>query len=847
MSGVPFLYVNLAALCCFALLLAAFHALKKTPEIGSFMLLLADGAIWMGGSILMRLQTMPSVKFWYYVSLLALFVMEWLFYLFFLRFFHRKEPIAKLVWGILNGVLLILSAFGAFLSPPEVKATAGGVVFLYTVSWRVFIPAAFFIAFTCYFVYDVHRVVKERGIHAPGLVAVTSGVAALVMGNMLQVLVPGNVFPYDALGGILFTLLLMVGMHQRRMFRLTPVASKVLLLVTTAAVCIFGAKYLIRPLTDLLSRSAGVSLETAAAVLVALFLGLMLQGYAVVNRIVGNLFPHRGGESHRLREFTAGAAQSLSTSEIMEKLSAAILSEIPVERAYICLRDGDRYAGRYCSSPLESISFGLSADSPMITWLRNESTYLLVSEFSATPYYLSVWEAEKELIESLKIECIAAMRNGDEITGLILLPARKDGKRFRCSETEYLETLTAVAAVTMKNASLYEKMFREARIDPLTGVYNYRSFVEQEEVQFRECRDDCISLLLVDVDDFKLYNRLYGVQEGDEALRRVGTELARCAQGLGTVFRTSGKVFAVLLPHQDSRRANTLAEKIRCGIADINQVPDRQMRKQLSVSIGICSAPCAASSAKELLDNADLAAYNAKQNGKDCVAVFQGVTAVLPQQIADRTDAIVSRISAGMDDRQNTVAAISALTAAIDAKDHYTYAHSKNVARYAASLAVAAGLNDDQVRTIYSAGLLHDVGKISIPEDILNKSGKLTEREFAIMRGHVNNSIEMIRHLPDMDYLVPAILGHHERWDGRGYPRGLAGEEIPITARCLAVADCFDAMTTDRPYRKGVSVEYALAQIGTNASTQFDPRLAAVFVQLVRGKGIKIPEQVLKR
>ncbi len=121
---------------------------------------------------------------------------------------------------------------------------------------------------------------------------------------------------------------------------------------------------------------------------------------------------------------------------------------------------------------------------------------------------------------------------------------------------------------------------------------------------------------------------------------------------------------------------------------------------------------------------------------------------------------------------------------------------SGNVARYAAILAVAAGLNDDQVRNIYAAGLLHDIGKISVPEKILNKTGRLEDDEYQIMKDHVNNSIEMIRHLPEMDYLIPGVLCHHERWDGKGYPRGIAGEEIPISARCLAIADVFDAMIT---------------------------------------------------
>ena len=390
-------------------------------------------------------------------------------------------------------------------------------------------------------------------------------------------------------------------------------------------------------------------------------------------------------------------------------------------------------------------------------------------------------------------------------------------------------------------------MFREARIDPLTGVYNYRFFVERLEEQFRSCGRECLTLMYIDVDDFKLYNQLYGVGEGDTALCLIGDAITRCVGEGGTVFRTSGKVFAVLLPLQDTQRARKMAREIGDRVGQINQQPERRRLKPLSVSVGICSAPYAASSAKELMDNADLAVYNAKQGGKDQIVIFRGASDLMPQHLAERTDAIVDRIERGDGEYRTALSMISALTAAIDAKDHYTYAHSKNVARYAATLAVAAGLNDDQVRTIYAAGLLHDIGKISIPENILNKTGQLADEEYRIMKDHVNNSIEMIRHLPEMDYLIPAVLGHHERWDGKGYPRGIAGEEIPVSARCLAIADVFDAMTTDRPYRKGLPLEFALEEMDKQAGKQLDPQLTPVFVRLIRSRSIPLSPQAAAR
>ena len=275
---------------------------------------------------------------------------------------------------------------------------------------------------------------------------------------------------------------------------------------------------------------------------------------------------------------------------------------------------------------------------------------------------------------------------------------------------------------------------------------------------------------------------------GDAALCRIGEVISRAVGESGTVFRTSGKVFAVLLPLQDTQRGRTTAKEIEDRVAEINLAQDRRRFKPLSVSVGICSAPYAASSAKELMDNADLAAYNAKQGGKDQIVVFRGASDLVPQHLAERTDAIVDRIERGDGEYRTALSMISALTAAIDAKDHYTYAHSKNVARYAANLAVAAGLNDDRCAPSTPPDCFTTLGRSPCRRRFLKKTGKLSDEEYQIMKEHVNSSIEMIRHLPEMDYPVPAVLGHHERWDGKGYPRGIAGEEIP--SFCPVLGHC---------------------------------------------------------
>ena len=183
---------------------------------------------------------------------------------------------------------------------------------------------------------------------------------------------------------------------------------------------------------------------------------------------------------------------------------------------------------------------------------------------------------------------------------------------------------------------------------------------------------------------------------------------------------------------------------------------------------------------------------------------------------------------------------IYALTAAIDAKDHYTFNHSQNVCYYSQELARAYGMDDDCVEIIKEAALLHDIGKIGIPEQILKKPGRLTDDEYSIMKSHVEQSISIIRHLPSLDYVIPAVVGHHERYDGRGYPRGLKGEEIPLLARMLCIADSFDAMISKRSYKEAYTLDYAVDQLVTGSGTQFDPVLAELFVKMLKEGTIEI-------
>jgi diguanylate cyclase (GGDEF)-like protein/putative nucleotidyltransferase with HDIG domain len=744
----------------------------------------------------------------------------------------------KLVWSLGTAVIFILAPFGVFISATSSLNTASLVQF--TPKWPIYIAAAYYLCVVLSAIKLLLEDAVNKGLRMPGLIYAIGGAAVLLLGKGAT-LIPGSTIAWSIFAGIPLAVLLTISLFKKNTVHFNEMMGRSAVLFVAALLCVVVALFLAEPLTGFITDNFPIKSSEAAAAVIAIFSAAIGISCSLINRLLDTLFSGNKQRSNLLNSFSNIAARSLSMDEIMEELVSIISSEISVQKVFICLPENGSYVPRHSSGVLKNHSFTIAPDSPCIKYLSECSPHIVVSEFIRTPYYLSMWETEKELLQTLNLTNIVALKSQNEITGIILLSSKEAGG-FNSGQVEFLNSLSSIASIAVKNAALYERVFREARIDSLTNVYNYKYFSERITAEFQACKDDSIALMFVDLDDFKLYNQLYGSTDGDYVLKEVANILRRYAGEGCTIYRYSGKVFALLLPHFDGREATALANEIQQQISLINSTPERCGKKTITVSCGICVSPFSASTARELVENADLAVYNAKTTGKSKIVLFKGTTPS-KQSISDRAMDIVERIKGRSDSTYRTHSpTIFALTAAIDAKDHYTYNHSLNVARYSSILATAAGLSEEQVGIIYEAALLHDIGKISIPETILSKTSSLTIDEFALMRNHVNNSIDIIRHLPSMDYLIPAVVGHHERWDGKGYPRGISGEEIPITARCLAIADSFDAMTTSRPYRGAMSTDYAAHQIEENAGTQFDPLLAHVFVNLIR-QGEILPYQ----
>jgi HD-GYP domain-containing protein (c-di-GMP phosphodiesterase class II) len=252
-------------------------------------------------------------------------------------------------------------------------------------------------------------------------------------------------------------------------------------------------------------------------------------------------------------------------------------------------------------------------------------------------------------------------------------------------------------------------------------------------------------------------------------------------------------------------------ERLRTALADLSLQFESTERLPVTVSAGLCTYP---------------------EHGSSVTVLLAAVASTLEEAKASGGDAIkVAGLESGDKVASSGFDILQGLVIAVDTKDRYTKRHSEDVARYAVFLATRSGADPELLRSIRVAGLLHDIGKIGIPDQILRKPGKLTDAEYRIVQQHVALGDMIVRDLPDVDVIRAGIRHHHERWDGAGYLDHLEGEGIPLIARILAVGDAFSAMTTTRPYRKSLGIREALTRLEDAAGSQLDERLVAIFVE----------------
>ncbi len=831
-----FIAVPLISFLCNAFLFVTVASAKRSKTNGAFLLLLGSFSLWTGGSLFMRLALYPGMQFWYDISALGVFATPFCIYNFLYYFTNRKGTFARTVWLVVWAAIIVLNQMGVFIRNPQVITVNGVSNFMFSLTWYAAIPILAALLTLLCSARMIYRSIRRDGIPASAFRPLLIGCAVMFAGILVQ-----SVFGIDGLSSdTLFcginAVCLYYALYKKRLLTLMPLTSNgpVYFMAVTFTMLIMLSFF---PKIDAFYSKNFSDYESGKTFVYALLFSLTtLVAATLLHHLMKKLFIEgREAQEQELRQFSYDVGKSLDTGEVVETYLQFLRANATAEYAYICMRDaaGECYGVAGCTRDVQAKEFSMASGGPLEQWLVRNGHAVRYAEFCRTREYKAMWESEKDALRALSAELILPVISDGRLIAVTFFIAKAKNKPFSFREIGFMESAAAILAIALKNAALYAEMQNEARRDALTGLFNRSYFLRHIRQDFEASRHDKLSLLIISFDDFRLYNELYTSYEGDAVLRAFGRILEKTVNGRGMVARYGGKEFAVSLPFSDPRTAEAVAEECRALMNRYLASSGEKTKKFLTFSAGICGYPTAAANVDELVSFASIAVYSAKKNGKNRTVIYAGDAA----NAAVQKDAEAAKLR---EERDNCTQTILALTAAIDAKDHYTFDHSNNVSKYASQLAAAIGLDQEHVEMIRQAGLLHDIGKIGIPEAILTKQGRLTEEEHKVMQQHVEGSIAMIRYLPSLDYVIPAAIGHHERWDGKGYPRGIAGEEIPVGARCLCIADAFDAMTTARSYRLPMPVEAALDEIERCLGTQFDPVLGRKFIELVRTGGIAV-------
>jgi len=376
-------------------------------------------------------------------------------------------------------------------------------------------------------------------------------------------------------------------------------------------------------------------------------------------------------------------------------------------------------------------------------------------------------------------------------------------------------------------------------VDPVTDCYNWRYFNKRvpQEINRASRHLYSISFFAIDIDYFRHINELYGLKAGDLIIRELSETIKKLLRKEDILTHWREDEFFIIAPHLPSKDSYAVARRISEKIVS-HKFKYKKVNIHLKASIGVVRYPedCIFD-ARQVINALNTSISVAKKKGGNSIVLYS--KARLKSKAAPRSRANVKELQ-GQIEKMNLLMSrdvlemIYGFARAIEAKDSYTGKHVEYTAELAEEIAKTLKLSRKNVEDIKHAAVLHDLGKVGIDKSILSKNGPLDAKEREVIETHPAIAAEILREINGLKDSIPAILYHHERYDGKGYPLGLKGEEIPLSARIVAIADVYQALTSDRSYRKAYSRKKALGIIKAGSGKNFDPKIVKIFLQTVK-------------
>lgn len=799
---------------------------KKDNLINAFIFMVSSMAVWSATSLLMKMNTAPGTLFWNRFMVAAMVMIPLAAYIFFTIYIKMKRRISIVFWALMIAIIQVLNALGLTTQSAQ----------MVKIDYAPFIELQYKIGIASYFCYIAifglllvclflaRKEYRSAKPYTSGLKNIIVALFVLFFGfgaNLIPII---GKYPIDFAAGTLASMYMMTAIYKNRVLELKFVITKAVIFTALLTAITIGSIYAVNALISIFNKMQ-TGMNQNLFILIVTFVSLVIfqPFFRLIYNLVNNFFYKEENKRNNLiKNFTLRIANNLDLGLIVDDLMRVISEVSGTDRNYMFMRniEEDRFDFYASGKKLDRLAMSLSSTHPIVRWFEQTDDIIFTKNMDTHPFFKTMWDADRMQLNQILMECAIPLKYNSKLIGILIM-CNKDIRSMK--EVENIEEISMVcvtASIAISNARLYEKAKSEAQMDAVTSVFNHRYFMDKLISVTADRKRGTTAVCLVGIDMFTVYNDIYGHYAGDAVLIKVAGVLKQVCGTYGTVSRYAGDLFAIVLPFMDTKQSYELMEKIRTRVEGISMSQDDETPRFITVSIGISIFPNQSKDDKELLKHSMLALSEAKKTGRNKTVIYNSEMEEQNHGVSE-TD-------------ENQMATIYALTAAIDAKDHFTFGHSQRVAKYATAIAEAVGAKTEEVEIIRQASLLHDIGKIGIPENVLTKLTRLTTEEYETMKKHVDLSITIIKYLPTFNKVIPSVLGHHERWDGKGYPRKIKGENISFGARCICIADAFDAITSDRHYKSYMSVDYALDEISRNAGTQFDPALTDVFVRLVK-------------
>lgn len=790
------------------------------------MLFMGAMASWPAASLFMKLQLAPGTLTWNRIMVSAMLMIPYFAYFFVSVFTGTRKKISLFVITIVILILQVFNGMGLIISNASmIEVIVEGIPRLeldYSIGPVAPYMCGIIFIMLALTMRMMTKAIKNGSKSSHRLKPVLFGFVVLFVGMMFNLLPVLGKYPIDLFFGLITSLIMFYAVYKTRVVELKFVITRAVVFTALLTLLVTASVAIVKQITVFFGSTfdgLGIQNQTLISTLISIVMFLPL--FSIVQKLVEDYFYKVEQRHHNLiKQFTLKVSNNLNLDTISDELLKVIKDITNHDRAYLFLENAETLHYEFHASikKLDKVTFTMLKTHPFVHWFKRYDDIIYDQFIDVHPFFKTMWDNERNNLLLMRFEAAIPLKYNGQLIGMLLIGSKDATTRLAESVLNQVATLCATAAITISNAKLYEKTKREAIVDSLTNVYNRRYFMDTLNELSKNVRQQSLALIMLNIDMFSLYNDLYGHVAGDKALIKLANTIKTICGSQGHICRYGEDTFAILLPYADSKMAYEMAEKIRLRMSTLSMSNDNQTQRFITVSSGICVAPTLANDGNDLLHKANMTLRSVKTNGKNQSLIYD--------------EEVVEKQSQGSEEMN--MATVYALTAAIDAKDHFTFGHSQRVARYACAIAEEMNASKEEVELIRTASLLHDIGKIGVPESILTKQTALSDEEYETMKRHVDMSITIIKYLPSFSHVIPAVMGHHERWDGYGYPRKIAGENIPFSARCIAIADAFDAITSDRHYKSFLSTEHALEEIERNAGTQFDPQLAQAFVRVVK-------------